>query len=82
MSNLNKLCDELAREIAKVNFETNQQIYREEAEFYANEGVTERTFMRDSDEQVDMHFEDVISPEILKKALKKYKRLVTAKYGK
>ena len=74
-----KLVTLLAERIALDNFDVNKSVYAEERVSYANEGVTERTYMKDTVESVDWTVEDLIE-KLEKRSKKHYKKLVKELY--
>jgi len=78
---IERLCVELGKLIAKQQFDFNREAYREEAEEYANDGVTESSYMSD-DESVQWYCEEQLVENVFPHAMKEYKRLHAKKYAK
>jgi hypothetical protein len=70
----------LAIEIAEEHFEVNQDIYEEESDAYANDGVTEAMYMAGSGEHIRPAIEESIGPDLGDQACKEYERLVRKAY--
>ena len=77
-----QLIKELANQVALSQFEVNHQCYKEEAECYAKEGVTESKYMKGTEEHIEFYVDEVVAIELLERAKKEYKRLIKEKYNK
>lgn len=77
---IKKRMSALAKEIARSHFEVNQEFYADDAEYLANDGITERKYVSDCAEFISCDIDENVARVLEAEALKEYKRLVKAKY--
>jgi hypothetical protein len=67
---------------AELTFKINQLAYREEAEEYANDGMTESAYMKDGIESVQWYCAEALTQGVYEVAEKEYQRLLKSTYQK
>lgn len=81
--NIKRLKSQLAKLLAKTEVEVREKMYKEEAEMYAEEGVTLSSHMsiNYADENLETFIREVIAEELIDIAQFEYWRIVREKYN-
>lgn len=82
--NIKRLKSQLAKLLAKTEVEVREQMYREEAEMYAEEGVTLTAHMTShyAVDNLETFIQETIAEELFDAAQAEFWRIVREKYSK
>ncbi len=79
-----KLTYQLAAQLAVVEIETMEQMYHEDAEHYASEGITLTSYMSNqyAHEGMEEWIDETVCDQLKEQAVLKFKELISQKYKK